>query len=436
VNQLTVQRSSRIYCVLGAAILCLIAVPAKAAKLVDLRIGLHDSYTRVVLETDVKASCQIESSGREELVLRLNASSGSRVVATQRSAHLASVAVKPAGAEATEIRIALRGPVAVKKLILSAPPRVVLDLREAPEADPLAPAAGQPAPPAPDPESVSEVPSETAPAEPVTPVAEETEAVERGEAGAVPAMPEPDPSAVLAASEAVKKPVRAAPQPANLPRRVVVPPPPVAESGLLDRLPAPFNRPLVLAGIAVALIFVIAFAVLRRRGAADDEPITPFAAGEPFSVDEQPGVAEEFEGEEQSEAMEQPDVAEADRDLPARPGEADEETSLFDQPVETVEPLGEQQGEGPAVDRDEVSVVPPAVDPTPSPGPSPELVQRLAQLEERLEEMVDEKDRLGRQVAAQTEELRVQRAAIARTQRVLRDLTRPADEATEPVPKT
>jgi hypothetical protein len=49
--------------------------------------------------------------------------------------------------------------------------------------------------------------------------------------------------------------------------------------------------------------------------------------------------------------------------------------------------------------------------------------------------MVDAKDRLGRQIAAQTEELRVQRAAIARTQRVLRDLTRPGDEATEPIPK-
>jgi hypothetical protein len=433
VNQFNVQRSSRVSCVVGAAILCLIAVPAKAAKLVDLRIGLHDSYTRVVLETDVKASCQIESSGREELVVRLNASSGSRVVASQRSTHLASVAVKPAGADATEIRIALRGPVAVKKLILSAPPRVVLDLREAQEAEAPTPTAEQPAPPAPEPESVSDVPSEAAPAEPVTPVAEETEAVDRGEAGAVPAMSEPDPSAVLAAREAVKKPVPAAPKPANLPRRVVVPPPPVVESGLLDRLPAPFNRPLVLAGIAAALIFVIAIVALRRRGAAaDDEPITPFAAGEPFSVDEQPGVAEEPEGAEESEAVEQPDVAEADRDLPARPGEAGEETSLFDQPVETVEALDEQQSEEPVVeDRDEFPVVSPAVEPT----PSPELVQRLAQLEERLEEMIDEKDRLGRQVAAQTEELRVQRAAIARTQRVLRDLARPGDEATEPVPK-
>jgi hypothetical protein len=56
VNQLSVQRSSRVSCVLGAAVLLLAAVPAKAANLVEVRIGLHRDYTRVVLETDAKAS--------------------------------------------------------------------------------------------------------------------------------------------------------------------------------------------------------------------------------------------------------------------------------------------------------------------------------------------------------------------------------------------
>ena len=54
----------------------------------------------------------------------------------------------------------------------------------------------------------------------------------------------------------------------------------------------------------------------------------------------------------------------------------------------------------------------------------------------RIDELVDARDRLERQVAAQTEELRVQRAAIARTQRAVRNLARPEDageeEATEP----
>ena len=62
-----------------------------------------------------------------------------------------------------------------------------------------------------------------------------------------------------------------------------------------------------------------------------------------------------------------------------------------------------------------------------------ELEQRMANLESRLDEVTEAKERLERQVTAQTEELRVQRAAIARTQRALRNLTRPDDDsATEP----
>ena len=95
-NEPTAQRSSRTFCVLGAAILFLAAFPAKSANLVDVRVGVHAEYTRIVLETDAKAPCQIESSGSDELVLRLSASSGARAIASQRSAHLASIAVMPA----------------------------------------------------------------------------------------------------------------------------------------------------------------------------------------------------------------------------------------------------------------------------------------------------------------------------------------------------
>ena len=62
-----------------------------------------------------------------------------------------------------------------------------------------------------------------------------------------------------------------------------------------------------------------------------------------------------------------------------------------------------------------------------------ELSQKVAGLESRLTEVTEAKDRLERQVEAQTEELRVQRAAIARTQRALRNMSRPEEEApTEP----
>ena len=62
-----------------------------------------------------------------------------------------------------------------------------------------------------------------------------------------------------------------------------------------------------------------------------------------------------------------------------------------------------------------------------------ELQSRMAQLEAKLDEANDAREKLERQVAAQSEELRVQRAAIARTQRALRSMTRAGEEkATEP----
>ena len=62
-----------------------------------------------------------------------------------------------------------------------------------------------------------------------------------------------------------------------------------------------------------------------------------------------------------------------------------------------------------------------------------EFERRMSAMESRLDEVSEAKERLERQVAAQTEELRVQRAAIARTQRALRNLHRPDDESpTEP----
>jgi septal ring factor EnvC (AmiA/AmiB activator) len=62
-----------------------------------------------------------------------------------------------------------------------------------------------------------------------------------------------------------------------------------------------------------------------------------------------------------------------------------------------------------------------------------EFERRIATLEARLDESNEAREKLERQVAAQSEELRVQRAAIARTQRALRTMTRGDEEkATEP----
>jgi len=415
VSQSTVQKSRGLFFILGAAVVFLAALPGSAANLVDVRIGVHDEYTRVVLESDAAVSCEIESSGSEELVLRLAAGSGEKMVASARSAHLRWVRVKSADAGSSRIHIALRGPVEVKKLVLRAPDRVVLDLRAAPE---TAATPEAPAPPAPSPEPAAE-----ATPEPAAPAAEETDAG-GVEAAAPTAVPEPDPGAVVDVEEEVRTPAPTPPQRARPPARVAVPPSPAAEKGTLDGLPAPLNQPLVLGAVlALVLAFVLAFVIMRHRGAAGaEEPITPFAAGEPFSVDEQ------------SEAAAQPDEEEVGD--AAAEGEVVGEASLFDEPEEATEPSEEAQGESPVTAPEEAPEAPPAVEPSPGSGASPEAEERFSRLEQRLEEVVDVSDRLSRQVAAQTEELRVQRAAIARTQRVLRDLSRSNEEPTEPVPKT
>jgi hypothetical protein len=60
------------------------------------------------------------------------------------------------------------------------------------------------------------------------------------------------------------------------------------------------------------------------------------------------------------------------------------------------------------------------------------LERRIARLVGRIEELLEARERLERYAAAQNEELRVQRAAIARTQRVLRGIVRTEDPPEEP----
>jgi hypothetical protein len=57
------------------------------------------------------------------------------------------------------------------------------------------------------------------------------------------------------------------------------------------------------------------------------------------------------------------------------------------------------------------------------------LEERVASLQDRLEEAIDSREGIERQMAAQNEELRVQRAAIARTQRAVRNISRPEGES-------
>jgi hypothetical protein len=65
------------------------------------------------------------------------------------------------------------------------------------------------------------------------------------------------------------------------------------------------------------------------------------------------------------------------------------------------------------------------------------IEDRVASLETTLQQLIQAREQIERQLAAQTEELRVQRAAIARTQRAVRSGGNGEEEsgATEPVPR-
>jgi hypothetical protein len=225
---------------------------------------------------------------------------------------------------------------------------------------------------------------------------------------------------------------------------------PVAPSPLAF-LPSPFDDPLVLAGIGALLGLIAALALVRRRAArVDDAFASPFDAAESLAADLAGGSRVHRTGTAAFEPVSGPNVAPPTAEMGPLFASAtvvadDAEASIFD--VTAEEAVGED------VDTPSVAA-PPAFEPAaPAFGAmAPEAIdetelteeemrlieeldRRLAHLETRLEEVVDAKERLERHVAAQTEELRVQRAAIARTQRVLRTVVKPDDLATEPVAK-
>lgn len=494
-------------------------VQASAAQLVEVRVGNHADFTRVVLETDAPVRYELSRGEGGEVRVRLFATASPRKLGS-KSKLLKEVVVE-ADSSGSIARLALKkqAVVDVKEMVLTKPPRIVLDLTpkrggaavaEAKAAP--APKATEPAPepkvvpqaaepaPAPEPAPAAETkPAEEAPPEPAPeeakaePAPSEAEAVRDYEteakavrdasatakeaaaqaeldrlAGVPPrpaAPPDPPPSA---AEEAAAPPSEAAPAPsdaaqgegsagADVPAvgeddapegyeapadeappqvtavgsRAHVPPP-----GALAFLPAPLDDPLVLAVIGSLSLVAVALGVLRSRSAraAEQESLaSPFATADGYALPPDEGVAtatlapdsdmgplfasaaarehEAYEGERF-------DVAEDD----AMREEAKPEPAPYVAMSSAAAPASAPSYNASDLEGVDMRVI-------------EELGRRLAHLETRLEEVVDAKERLERHVAAQTEELRVQRAAIARTQRVLRGVVKSDDLATEPAPK-
>lgn len=539
---MTTHRGIRLLLAWALTALALAATPAWSAEIVDVRVGRHPDFTRVVFELDSPTGYRIErhadaTPGEDSIVVTLEARSAARSI-SKRTGVVESVALEEQlGRAVAQIHIS-KSKLPLKEMILANPPRIVLDLMTpAPERTAVAakprpaakPALVEPVVPVePAPEVVAEIPPEPEPvAKPIVPVPAAKPVVEVVEP-TPPAIPEPaiiepepvvaiaepavDPEPDMADSETPDEPSAepdSAPASGWMPGNTVADvPEPIAPKPAPTRIaprlpPAPLAPesdsilpvdPMTAAGLAGLVLLVVGggVAVMRRRSsnaALDQEGPTEeddfaslsseiandaMSAGTP-AADSAEGLfdgdtAAMSPGDSESDlpALHDDGMAnDPDADLPVFSGfDADPNAAPADEPA-----LRDSDGAtAPAVRT--------ATDSTPVAGPASgglfdeddekgdddmeqmasmtgseqptmasfaaggdadvarlvtDLETRLAQVEARLEETTQTCDRLERQVAAQSEELRVQRAAIARTQRALRSLSRTEEEqATEP----
>jgi len=107
------------------------ALPAWAAEIVEVRIGRHPEFTRVVFELDRAAGYRIERSDPSmdvaELVISLEATSIPRSIDSSKSL-IEQVEIQPMGSRSVaRVRLARDG-LRLKEMILTNPPRIVLDV--------------------------------------------------------------------------------------------------------------------------------------------------------------------------------------------------------------------------------------------------------------------------------------------------------------------
>lgn len=434
---------------LSALVSAALASAGLASALKDVRVGPNPDYTRVVIETDAKASYSL-NQGDGVITVEVQASSTPRSVAA-KSQQLSWVRVEPAGASSI-VKIELKRPARVKQMVLTGPHRIVLDVYADASAVAQTPApAPKPAPAiAPKPNPIATAPVAEEKRQPSTPLTAEDALLHEEANSLLGPDPSVTPSDQIAAAEGARDPnevsdsaaTEAAPEPvAVAEEKPKLPPIRVAakkDRGLMDWLMTPW-----VLGLFAVVALGLAVILMRRR------PTKQAAAEAP--AEEEPSVGSLFSSETPAAAAADAPAADATEGAfaigssePApSPQAADEGASAFDfESPDAAEP--EKPEEGPAQGA-MVSTIG-AVTSTAAFQSSPtatgglnlaELDRRLALLEQRLEEVIDAKDRLERQVSAQTEELRVQRAAIARTQRVLRTVVRPEDDQpSEPVLKS
>lgn len=479
-------RAIRHASVLVGLALGLFALPAWAATVVQVRVGPHPTFTRVVFELDVPSGYRVErrtpvGGGATEIVVTLEASSRARSIAS-RSKLIEAVSVDE-GVGQSVARIRLQKPgLRLREMILADPPRIVLDVmaddaevaaRPAARKRPPAPAPKRevveeapPKPPVPEPaaavrqppsrpEVVAEEPAKPPlpkpPAVPPPPEPEEVaeapvEARQVEPEPAVPALPQLPPSVPMEPEAPAEEepsetgappgmvirqldrdaPSRPATPAAPAPRRVGVEPEPESSAfELRSNLVA-----IGAIGVGLLVVVVAAIAFARRRSLPNDADVMVLAeeGGDAAPVPAEGFAMAASESGPAAEAAAEDPFSEVGESAPApEPGlfqEPDKGDSAMDTERHELASAGDELRAPPKFPGDEESDLARVVR---------ELERRIEHLETRLDESIDARERLERQVAAQTEELRVQRAAIARTQRALRGLTRSEEEqATEP----
>jgi len=433
----------------AAIALGILAHPAYAATIVEMRVGSHPEFTRVVFQLDEPAGYRIErktrGDGGGEIVVTINAATRPRSIRS-RSSLIELVTVEEILHRAVA-RIRLRnGGLNLREMILSEPPRIVLDVmrptRAAATSKPTRSprATRRPAvlpaepPPKPEPEVVSEPVVVQEPPPPVQPA---DEIVLEPTTPAVAPEPEPEPVLVVETPRSLPAP-EPEPEPALVAETLQSPPAPEPVRVAVDDddggigLELPFGVTPLKAGIAGLLLTVAGVSwVIRRRSLPRDVDVTFLdpadaeggLAGRRATNSRPPSGAEATEEtgvspnltSDQPGPLNKPERRESDMQPDTQPDTQD----LRSQSGQVQAPVGTaDSGGGPDVTR-----------------LLQEMQQRLANLESRLDQSIEAREQLEQQVAAQSEELRVQRAAIARTQRALRGMARPEEDATEPALK-
>ena len=466
---------------------------ATASEIVDLRIGAHQDFTRIVFELDRPTGYRIERAsprpGVSELVVSIDATSIPRKIKNE-DALIGLVTITPKGkGSLAEIRLSREG-LRLKEMILSSPPRIVLDIlaspvaaKTAPKTSPVAKKVVKPKPkaakkaatkpaakpkvkpktkPSREPTRVVSVPAPKAKAKADSGSTAKTPSGKKEPTVVVRTVPAAEPIVAVKlkkprvpnAAEPARKGALKDPQEPmgrnlavlELEAEEVVRVQPIAPDPerVLEQFKAPPEEEEsgngVLWAALLGVVVVGAVVMVRRRGrsqgGSDDfdegvevggppaESDNPFAA-RPTLVETEPFTEDAVEhGEE---------VADIDLEL----GDLDDDAEKEEAPVDS-----HLFGSGTALDQEAEAEFKDLLGTSEETADEEtrrllaEFERRAEGLERRLEEASEARERLERQVAAQTEELRVQRAAIARTQRAVRNMNRPDDQPpTEPAPR-